>query len=88
MSWSVSAIGKPAAVAAKVQKDLSAYKCVEPEEQVKVAAGAAIVAAVTAYPPDSCVKVSASGHQGTATEEGKAFNNLRVDIEPVYGFVE
>ena len=86
MSWSVSAIGKPAAVAAKVQKDISAYKCVDPEEGVKQAAGAAIAAALGAQNPSSAVKVEASGHQSGTGET--AVNTLKIEVTPVYGFVE
>jgi hypothetical protein len=86
MSWSVSAVGKPAAVAAKVQADLNAYKCVDPEEGVKQAAGAAIAAALGAQRADSAVKVEASGHQSGGGET--ASNTLRIVVEPIYGFVE
>ena len=37
MSWSVSAVGRPAKVAEKIKLDLSAHKCVDPEEAVKQA---------------------------------------------------
>jgi hypothetical protein len=92
MSWSVSAIGKPAAVAAKVKEDLAGYKCVDPEEDVKHAAGAVILHALKAQAPDTAVRVNASGHQGTMYgPDGKStgiHNTLRIEVEPIHGFVE
>ena len=92
MSWSVSAIGKPAAVAVKVQADLNAYKCIDPEEGVKQAASAAIVAALAAQAEASCVRVEASGHQsdvyGPGAVKTGVQNTLRIVVEPIYGFVE
>jgi hypothetical protein len=85
MSWSVSAIGKPAAVASKVAADLSSYKCVEPEETIKQTAGQALIAAINAQDPDSVIQVTASGQSGTAP---KLNNTLNVSITPIYGFIE
>lgn len=93
MSWSVSAIGKPAAVAAKVEADLSSYKCADPEEGVKQAACAAILAGLKAQAANSVVRVAASGHQQPvygkdAQQTGEFQNTLNVTVEPIYGFVE
>jgi hypothetical protein len=92
MSWSVSAIGKPASVAAKVQKDLDGYRCTDPEEGVKQAAGVAILAAVNAQSANSVVRVTASGHQSPIYDEkGQTVgfqNQLQMIVEPIYGFVE
>jgi hypothetical protein len=86
MSWSVSGIGRPVAVAAKLAADLSAYKCVDPEESVKQAAAALLAAALAAQDPVSVVKVSASGSQGTSGNS--IYNSVRIEVEPVYGFIE
>ena len=86
MSWSVSAIGRPPAVAAKVADEISRYKCVDPEEGVKQAVGAALAAALAAQDPASVVKVTASGHQQGSGET--AVNTLRVEVEPIFGFIE
>lgn len=90
MSWSVSAIGRPAAVAAKLEKEFSMYKCAEPEESIKQAAKGVVLAAVNGFPEDALVLVQASGHQQSGETKGtdKAQNTLQVKIEPVYGFIE
>lgn len=82
-SWSVSACGKPAAVAVKIQSDINAYKCIDPEESVKQAAGAAIAAALAAQPEGAHVQVIARGSQ-TADYE----NFLTIEVKPMFGFVE
>ena len=92
MSWSVQAVGKPAAVATKVQADLSVFRCTEPEETVKQAACTALVAAINAQAPNTVIKVSASGSQSNLYgPDGKVAgvqNNLQMSVEPIYGFVE
>jgi hypothetical protein len=91
MSWSVGAIGRPAVVAAKIAADLSQYSCVDPEEGVKQAVGAALAVALAAQDPSSVVKVAASGSQGTNYVNGKSAgftNSLNISVEPIHGFVE
>lgn len=87
MSWSISAIGKPGAVAAKVVRDTSMNRCNEPEESIKRAAVTAIVAALDSYPPNSVVRVTASGSQYVDNGVVK-YNDLSVRVEPVHGFTE
>jgi hypothetical protein len=91
MSWSVSAIGKPAAVAAKVAADLAQYRCTEPEEAVRQLAGTLLSTALCAQHPDSVVQVSASGSQSNRYVDGKVdgwTNSLEVKVQPLSGFVE
>ena len=88
MSWSISAIGKPAAVAAKIKADLSAYECSEPEETIRQTIGNAIAQALEAMPASSAVKVTASGSQSPSTEPGKFTNSFKAEVENLYGFVE
>jgi hypothetical protein len=89
MSWIASAVGKPAAVAASIASQIGAYKCIEPEEGVKQAVGAALAASLAAQNPDSVVKVIASGHQTGPTDGLKNINNtVHVEVEPIHGFVE
>lgn len=93
MSWSFSAIGKAAAVAKKARADLERIKCAEPEETIKAGVIAMIEATCSAMPEASAVKIVASGSQSTAyvdnkPADGKYTNNLRLDIEPIWGFVE
>jgi hypothetical protein len=92
LSWSVSAIGKPGPVAAKVAQELSTFRCVDPEEGIKQAAGAAIKAALEAQDSNSAVRVSAGGHQnqqyGSDGKPTSIQNTLSITVEPVYGFVE
>lgn len=90
MSWSVSAIGKPAAVAEKLAAEFVKYKCLEPEETIKSHVANAVAAALAAFPLNSVVEVSASGSQSRA-ETGPpvlATNQLTVTIKPIFGFVE
>jgi len=92
MSWNANAIGRPLAVAAKLEADLAMYQCAEPEETVKKAALAVMKAALEAQDPVSVVKVAAHGSQGeTYGPDGKArgiHNTLSLSIEPVHGFIE
>jgi hypothetical protein len=87
MSWSVSAIGKPGPVAAKVTEELNRFTCTDPEEGVKQAAAALLATCLAAQDPNTAVRVSASGHQ-SGSVGNRLSNNLKIDVEPVYGFVE
>lgn len=90
MSWSVNAIGKPAAVAAKLAKDFANIKCIEPEESIKNQVAATIAVALSVYPPTVVVNVAANGSQFTpdSTKPSELQNTLTVKLEPMYGFVE
>lgn len=87
MSWSVNAIGKASAVAAKLAQQFAGIKCTEPEESIKNTVAGAIATALGAFPEGTAVKVIASGSQSGGTD-GKATNSLAVQIEPQWGFVE
>lgn len=93
MSWSVSAVGKSGAVAAKLTNEISiaCQHLVEPERSVAEAASAAISAALKGFIPDSAVKVTAFGSQskwGVAGGPDHITNSLKIEIEPIHGFVE
>ena len=90
MSWSVSAIGKPTAVAAKLAAQFAGIKCMEPEETIKNTVASAVAVALKAYPASYAVKVEASGSQSTDSSKppGEATNSLSVKIEPIWGFCE
>jgi hypothetical protein len=97
MSWSFNAIGKPSAVAAKARKELGAIQCAEPEQGIKERAIEAIELSCSALPDDNAVKITACGSQSPAYKmvdghykhvDGKFTNNLTLNIEPIYGFVE
>jgi hypothetical protein len=90
MSWSVSAVGKPAAVAAKLAKDFAAIKCSEPEESIKSSVAQAVASALAAFPPNLAVTVSASGSQYApdSTKPEEKQNQLSVKLDPLYGFIE
>ncbi len=90
MSWSVFAVGKPAAVAAKIKQDLSRIVCREPEETLKTNACQMVELALSAFPPNSAVKVEASGSQSVpdAATPAVALNNLTLKIGPIWGFIE
>jgi len=90
MSWSVFAIGKPAAVAAKLARDFAAIHCAEPEETIKTNVALAILTGLYAFPPNLVVRVEANGSQyapDVAKPEERQ-NQLSVRLEPIHGFVE
>lgn len=87
MSWSVSAVGKAAAVAAKIAQEINAYKCAEPEEGVKQAAGVVLAAALAAQDPAGVVQVAASGSQSQQGTPPVFTNSLAITVTPIYGFV-
>ena len=80
MSWSVQAIGKPEAVAKKLEEAFSKiiYEGSEGSVKDKIAEAVAIALANT----DGVVKVYASG----SLSSGK--HTVQLTIEPLYGFVE
>lgn len=84
MSWSVSALGKPAAVAAKLELDFKRIsKMEEPEQSVKDNAAASVAATLAAYPPNMLVRVEASGSQyspsGAAAVERISTHSLKIE---------
>jgi hypothetical protein len=85
MSWSVSAIGEPAAVATKLAEDFARIPPMqEPEETGKNAAASAVAAIVPAFPDSYCVRVECNGSQYTpdlANAPDKKINQLTIKIE-------
>jgi hypothetical protein len=91
MSWSVGAVGRTPAVADDLVRQLNQYKCSEPEESVKQAAGATLAAALAAQEPGTVVKVLASGSQSQYQgKDGSPVykNQLSLSVEPLYNFIE
>jgi hypothetical protein len=93
MSWSFSGCGKAAPLFAKMKADLSAYRCVEPEESIKQQALITIETAINAFPNKAAVKIEASGSQspeiGPKGElTGKYTNSLSIVLTSLYGFIE
>lgn len=87
MSWSVSAVGKPAAVKAKLAEAFAKNPCAEPEETIRQGVAVTIGIALDSFSESSAVQVSAGGSQ--STNDNKPISNmLNVKIEPLYGFVE
>lgn len=86
MSWSFSGLGKPHAVFAKAKKDLTQYKCAEPEESIKQMVLNILDKSLSAYPESYAVHVEASGSQSSVGED--KVNQLRIDIHQLYGFIE
>jgi hypothetical protein len=83
MSWSVAAIGKaPAARREVATQFAAASKSVEPEEKVRLAAIAALDAALAAQGPEVSVNVSAHGSQSTDYATNAVTNYLRITVEP------
>lgn len=91
MSWSVAAIGKPAAVAQKLAEEFSKNPCSEPEETIRQNVAKIVATSLGAFPPNFAVRVEAGGSQSCpdSTKAPKEFTNaLTVKIEPIWGFVE
>ncbi len=91
MSWTISAIGKSDALAVKLAADFAAITYLTgPEVGVKDAAAVVVAAALNGQVPATAVKVSASGSQSAFTvKDGPTSytNSLKIEIEPIYGFV-
>lgn len=93
MSWSFYAVGKPAAVLALAKKELGQLKCIEPEETVKTLFLATLETTLNAMLDSAVVQVRGCGSQApvyvnSKLVDGKASNSLKIDIEPLYNFVE
>lgn len=89
MSWTVASTGKPAAVAAFVAQQFAAITCAEPEQTIKNSIAQAVDVALKAFPADVPVRVQAHGSQSTNSDRpGVATNQLSVEINPIWGFVE
>jgi len=92
MSWSVSAIGKPAAVAAKLATDFSKIPAMqEPEETGKNAAATAVAAIVPAFPDGHVVRVECNGSQYTPDSSkapDKKINQLNIKIDSLGAILE
>jgi hypothetical protein len=90
MSWSVGAIGKAAAVAARIEKDfkgMESYPCPEPEESAKQLVRQAIAKLLEGHSnPTSIIQVLASGSQswnGDSKSPTNVTNFLEVSIKPI-----
>lgn len=91
MSWSIGAIGKPAAVAAKLADDFSKNPCSEPEETIRQSVASIVATSLAAFPPNYAVRVEASGSQSCpdfSKAPNEKTNQLIVKIEPIWGFIE
>ena len=92
MSWSVSAIGKASSVKAKLDKEIEDLlkHLPKPENSVAEAAKVLLDATLDAQVPDAAVKASAWGSQSQFYGQGsdRITNSVKVEVEPVPGFVE
>ena len=91
MSWSVSAIGKSAAVRSSVAEQFTKNTCSEPEESVRQAAARLLDACLAAQDGVGAVKVIASGSQWAmrlAITKTGVSNHLSIIVEPQHGFLE
>jgi hypothetical protein len=89
MSWGVIAIGRPAAVAAKLEKDFSNIHCEESEESIKNGVAAAVAACLAVLPPTMAVHVEVSGSEFVPDLKypEEKYTQLTVKLETLYGFV-
>lgn len=87
MSWSVTAIGSPAGVAAKFGGDLrrNAETFNEPERSLCMKIADLVDLTLAEFPPGVAVDVSGNGYQSTT--DGGAVNTVHLKITPIYGFI-
>ncbi len=90
MSWSTNAIGRAAGVAAAIVEQAGKQKCVEPEETIKTTVIEALSLALGSFPATYAVRVTASGSQYApdVSKPDEKTNTLRVELDPIFGFVE
>jgi hypothetical protein len=89
MSWYVTAVGRAAPVMEAVRRQIDGVMCSEPEQTIKGMAASLIEKALTAYPSNAPVRVTAQGSQSTSHGgAGEAINSLEIKVEPLFGFVE
>jgi hypothetical protein len=86
MSWSVSAIGKPAAVAKKMAEEFAKNPCIQPEETIRQAVAGIVATALSSFPNNYAFRVDASGSQSSS--DAGTTHSLSVKIEPIWGFCE
>ena len=80
MSWSVSAIGEPKEVAAKLEKDFAAITYLQgPEKEICQSAQKLVAETLAAYVGTN-VSVMANGHAGI--DGDKRYQNLQIVIQP------
>ena len=92
MSWSFYGVGLAEKLSAKVDKDIvnSPYKCTEPEESLRQAAGDLIKKSLDAQSPGTAVRVSASGSQSQYGNNGELVvnNSLEIKVEAFWDFAK
>lgn len=90
MSWSVSAIGKAAAVRKSIADQFTKNTCAEPEEAVRQNAAKLLDEALAAQDQSQPVEVSASGSQSYKDYVAKTgvTNQLTMQVRPLHGFIE
>jgi hypothetical protein len=94
MSWSVSAIGKPAGVARAIEDQFArSTPCVEPEETVRQNVRSAIKMAIDSLPDKNvAVRVEASGSMSfemNGVEPRKVTaSTVNVKVETLWNFVD
>ena len=89
MSWSVSAHGKPAAVAEKLAKDFANITYLQKEEAgIKDAAAEVVAKALAANTyKGTSVQVNASGSGSVHPADGSS-QTVSISVQPMHGFVE
>jgi len=88
MSWSFSAVGRPAKVAAACRDAIeNGYKCAEPEETIRKNTLATAATSAEAHKSDNVVRVEASGSM--YVQHGEVLSNVvRLDVSNIHGFIE
>lgn len=88
MSWSFSAIGKPAAVARAARAYIeSGHRCAEPEESVRRGTLELAAQAALGQAENIVVQVECSGSMWTQNGVAQT-QNLRLEVKPLGNLVE
>jgi hypothetical protein len=97
MSWSVTAVGKAEAVAAKAEQEflkLDGHLSGE-EKELKDLAAQLVAKTIAAQAPGAAIKLEASGSAVIAAIPGESpvrfvqtNQSLNVSLQPIWGFVE
>jgi len=87
MSWSFTAAGKGAQVAAAARAEKGRNACKEPEESFRQTALELLAQSAEANLPGVALKAEAAGSMWLGTD-GVHQNNLTLMISPIYGWID
>lgn len=88
MSWSFSAVGKPAAVALRTRQQIeTGHKCAEPEDTARRNILEVAAAVAESHAAGYLVQVEASGSMYVLLDQVQT-QNIRLEVKTIHGFLE